>query len=164
MNSTRKMPEGGRSARSLSEAQLRRLLISCQHMDKLLADIEDILNAPESTSAFPKYVDDLSPVQHKKIQDFIGQLRAQLLRAVARQGIAPERPRIAASHAIHAALTFIEIAIEELRPEKMRGYGQISPAGIADLNVVVQELHSCAQQFHRYLPREKAPNLGVSSE
>ncbi len=159
-----KMPESGQSIRSLSEAQLRRLLISCQHMDKLLADVENILHAPESTSAFPKYVDDLSPVQHRKIQDLIGQLRAQLLRAIARQGMAPEKPRIAASHAIRVALTFVEIAIEELRPEKMRGYGQISPAGTADLNAVVQELHGCAQQLHQYLPQEKGPTRGVSSE
>jgi hypothetical protein len=40
MNSMRKMPDGDRRVSSLSEAQLRRLFISCQHMDKLLADIE----------------------------------------------------------------------------------------------------------------------------
>lgn len=163
MNSMQKMPEGGRGAPSLSEAQLRRLFISCQHMDKLLADIEDILSASESTSVFPKYVDDLSPVQHERIQDFIRQLRTQLLRVIARQGIKSEKARIATSHAIHAAMTFVEIAIEELRPEKMRGYGQVSEAGATDLNEVVQELHSSAQQLHQYLLQEKGRSSGSSS-
>ena len=144
---------------SLNEYQLRALLASCHHMDKLLTDIEDILGAPESKSVFPKYIDDLSPIQHRTIQDYIRQLRAQLLRVVAAQGIEPEKPKIAASHAVHATVTFVEIAIAELRPEKMRGYGQVSETARSDLNGLVQELHSSAQQLHRYVLEKQAPDL-----
>jgi len=145
---------------SLNEYQLRALVASCHHIDKLLADVDDILSTSESGSVFPKYVDDLSPAQHKTVQDYIRQLRAQLLRVVAGQGVEPETPKIAASHAIHVALTFVEIAVEELRPGKMRGYGQVSEAGIADLNGLVQELRSSAQQLHRYVLEKKVPDLG----
>jgi len=155
MNSMRKVPDDGRSVPSLNEAQLRRLLISCEHMDKLLANIEEILNTSKPKLAFPKYSDDLSPAQHKRIQEFISRFRAQLTRVVAGQGIQHDKPKIAASHAIQAALTFVEIAVEDLRPEKMRGYGQVSEAGIVDLNAVVQELHDPVQQLQRYLLQHK---------
>lgn len=146
-----KMSDNGRDAPSLNEPQLRRLVASCQYIDKLLADMEDVLNAAEAKSVFPKYSDDLSPIQHQTIQDFIGQFRGLLLRVFAVQGIESDEPKIAASHAIHSALTFIEITIEELKPAKMRGYGQVSEAGMVDLNALINELHGLAQQLHRYL-------------
>lgn len=37
-----------------------------------------------------------------------------------------------ASHVIHTALTFIEIAIEELSPDRMEGYGPVSETGAAN--------------------------------
>jgi hypothetical protein len=48
-------------------------------------------------------------------------------------------------------MTFIEIAIEELSPDKMRGYGTMSEAATAYLNGLVEQLHVSAQQLHRYL-------------
>ncbi len=141
---------------SLNEYQLRALLVSCQHIDKLLGEIEGVLKSSQSGSVFPKYFDDLSPVQHNRIDDYIRRTRADIFRAAAGQGIVPEKEKIPASHSIHATMTFIEIAIEELRPDKMRGYGLMSKAGAAYLNGLVQQLQASAEQFHRYLLHREA--------
>ena len=56
-----------------------------------------------------------------------------------------------ASHSIDVALTFIEIAIAELDPHYMRGYGRVSDEGATDLYGVVAELQSAVKELHRYI-------------
>jgi hypothetical protein len=136
---------------TLSPSQRNRLLITCKHIDKLLADIEEILNATASRSVFPSYVADVSPQQKKTIEDYITRLRAQLLQVAARQSLAAEEPRISASHAIHVDLTFIEIAVTELAPRYMRGYGAVSEQGAAELSQIITELQSTVKELHGYL-------------
>ena len=136
---------------TLSPSQRNRLLITCKHIDKLLADIEEVLNASSSRSVFPSYVSDISPQQRKTIEDYITRLRAQLLQVAARQSLAAEEPRISASHAIHVDLTFIEIAVTELAPRYMRGYGAVSQQGAIDLSQIIIELQSTVKELHGYL-------------
>ena len=143
----------------LNDSQQRNLRISCKHMDKLLQDIDGVLNQGRSNSAFPKYIQDIAPVQRKTIEDYLARIRAQLLRILAGQAITVEKPRTAASHAIHTALTFVEIAIEELSPGRMRGYGPVSDTGIADLNGIMQELQSTVKQLHGYVLQRGVPDL-----
>ena len=132
---------------ALNEYQLRALLVSCQHIDKMLGEIEGVLSCSQSGSAFPKYFYDLSPLQHNAINDYIRRTRADFLRIAAEQDIVSENAKIPASHSIHATMTFIEIAIEELYPDKMRGYGPMSNTGAAYLNELAQQLHASAQAY-----------------
>ncbi len=143
----------------LNDAQQRNLRISCQHMDALLNSVEEVLNSERSNSVFPKYIHDITLVRRKTIEDYLARIRAQLVRVLAGQAIEVEKPRITASHAVHTALTFVEIAIEELSPDRMRGYGPVSEAGAADLNGVMQELQSILRQLHGYVLQRDAPDL-----
>ncbi len=136
---------------ALGPSQRQRLMITCKHIDKLLADIEETLNASSSKSVFPGYVGDIAPQQRKTIEDYIARLREQLLQVLAKQSLAPEEPRISASHAIHVGLTFIEIAITELAPRYMRGYGPVSEQAAIDLQDVIAELQSTVKEMHRYV-------------
>ncbi len=136
---------------TLNPSQCQRLLVTCKHIDKLLGDIEETLNAAASKSAFPNYVDDISNLRRKTIEDYIARLRRHLLQVLASQGLAPEQPRIRASHSIDVGLTFIEIAIAELDPRYMRGYGPVSEKGATDLHGIVAELQSAATDLHRYI-------------
>lgn len=151
--------ERNHAVSSLNDSQQRNLRISCQHMDALLQDIQEVLNSARSNSVFPKYIHDLAPIQRKTIEDYVARVRAQLLRVLAGQSIEVEKPRITASHAIHTALTFVEIAIEELSPGRMRGYGPVTETGAADLNGVMQDLQSVVQQLHGYVLQRNAPDV-----
>jgi GTPase Era involved in 16S rRNA processing len=144
---------------SLNPFQQNSLRVGCAYIDQLLSDIEQVLNVSQTKSVFPKYINDITPVQRKTIEDYIGRIRAQLLRVLAGEAIPVERPKIAASHAINTALTFVDINIEELSPKKMRGYGELSPMAVADLNGVMQELESIVQQMQRYVLQKGAPDL-----
>lgn len=152
--------EQNHATSSLNDSQQRSLRISCEHMDKLLKDVEDTLNPARSNSVFQRYIQDVTPIQRKTIEDYLARIRAQLLRVLAGQAIEVEKPRITASHSIHTVLTFVEIAIEELSPGRMQGYGDVSEMGSADLNGVMQELQSIVQQLHSYVLQRSAPELG----
>jgi len=131
---------------SLNENHLRRLLVSCQYIDKLLSDIESVLNQSSSTTLFRKYRDDLSSVQRKVTQDYIARIRARLGCALDGQNLSVPRPDIAATHSIKTALEFIDIAIEELKPKYMRGYGEVPDAAVPELNGIASELQGLVQK------------------
>lgn len=149
---------------TLNPSQRQRLLVTCKHIDKLLGNIEETLNAAASKSAFPGYIGDITPRQRKTIEDYIARLRGQLLQVLARQSLAPEEPRISATHAIHVDLTFIEIAIAELAPHYMRGYGAVSEQGATDLHGVIAALQSTVKELHGYLLQSNSGNRQDSSD
>ncbi len=148
---------------TLNPSQRQRLLVTCKHIDKLLGNIEETLNAAASKSVFPGYLGDILPQQRKTIEDYIARLREQLLQVLARQSLAPEEPRISAAHAIHVDLTFIEIAIAELAPHYMRGYGAVSEQGASDLQGVIAELQSTVKELHGYVLQSSPGNQSDSS-
>jgi GTP-binding protein EngB required for normal cell division len=144
---------------TLNGAQRQHLLITCQHIDKLLGDVEATLNAAGSKTVFPSYVNDVAPVQRKTIEDYIARVRGQLLQVLAGQSLQPEKPRVSAIHSIHVNLTFVDIAIAELAPHYMRGYGPVSEEGAADLNGIVAELQSAIKELTRYILQPHAGDL-----
>ena len=136
---------------TLNASQRQHLLITCKHIDKLLGDVEATLNAAASKTVFPNYVNDITAVQRKTVEDYIARVRGQLLQVLAGQSLAPEKPRVSVVHSIHVNLTFVDIAIAELAPHYMRGYGPVSEKGAADLNGIVAELQSAIKELTRFV-------------
>jgi hypothetical protein len=136
---------------TLNASQRQRLLITCKHIDGLLSDIEATLNTAASKSVFPMHVEDIDPAQRKAIEHHIARMRGQLLQVLAGQSIAPDPPHISAAHSIHVNLTFIDVAIAELAPRYMRGYGAVSEEGAVALNTIVGELESAVKELTHYV-------------
>jgi GTP-binding protein EngB required for normal cell division len=151
------MPED--SANSLNSNHSRRLSVTCRHIDKMLADMESALSISTSNLAFPQYALDLSPAQRRVIGDYISRIRAQLIRVLDGQEIERPSSDIPVSRALHVNLTFIDIAAEELKPDYMRGYGEIPPAAAVELNGIAGELQSLVKQLDRYLTQGARENL-----
>ncbi|MGB8890057.1 MAG: dynamin family protein [Candidatus Korobacteraceae bacterium] len=146
---------------TLNASQRQHLLVACKHIDKLLSDVEATLNAAGSKTVFPSYGNDVTPIQRKTIEDYSARVRGQLLQVLAGQSLQPEKPRISAIHSIHVNLTFIDIAIAELAPHYMRGYGPVSEEGAADLNGIVAELQSAIKELTRYVLQPRGGDLQV---
>jgi GTP-binding protein EngB required for normal cell division len=143
----------------LNETQQRRLIITCQYIDKMLREIEQVLHSATSLSPFPRYVVDITPAQARVVEDHIRRFRSQLLRALDWQHMKPEPPEIPVTRSITVDLTFINIAIEELRPGYMRGCGAVPEDAVNELNGVAHELRSLAGSMERYLRQELGTNL-----
>jgi GTP-binding protein EngB required for normal cell division/archaellum component FlaC len=151
------MPEG--PANSLNSNHERRLSVTCRHIDKLLAEMESLLNISASKLAFPQYALDLSPAQRRVIEDYIGRIRAQLVRVLDGQGVERPPADIRVSRSLHATLAFVDIAAEELKPEYMRGYGDVPAAAAVELNGIAGELQGLVRQLDQYLMRGPGENL-----
>jgi GTP-binding protein EngB required for normal cell division len=145
---------------SLNSNHERRLSVSCRHIDKLLAEMESTLNVSTSRLAFPQYVADLSPVQRRVIEDYIGRIRAQLVRVLDGQNIERPPADIPISRSLHSYLTFVDIAAEELKPEYMRGYGEVPPEAAVELNGIAGELQGLVRQLDQFLMQGSRESLG----
>jgi hypothetical protein len=137
----------------LNEFQARRLRVTCQYVDRLLGEIEEVLSVAESKAAFPRYAPDVSPVRRRKMEASISRIRGELIRVVEKQGIASDPP-ILASRAIRAAISAIDISVEELKPRYMGGYGELPEAAAAELNSIAGGLQSLVAQLAEDLPAE----------
>ncbi len=143
----------------LNEAQRRRLSVTCSYVDRLLREVEEILHEAASKSPFPRHVVDVTAAQTRVLEDHIRRIREQLLRALAWQNIAPEPSEIPATRAALSHLAFVDIAIEELKPNYMRGSGTVPDDVAEELNGVVRELRSVTQSMERDLRQELGTNL-----
>lgn len=144
-------PGDQKSRESLNPYQANRLRITCHYIDKLLGEIEAVLNTTTSKAAFPRYINDISPAQRRTIEDYIARVRAQLVRVLEGQAIERGKPFIPASRAITVDLGAIDIAAEELKPKYMRGYGEVPESVATELNGIVGELSSLVHRFDRYV-------------
>jgi GTP-binding protein EngB required for normal cell division len=135
----------------LNEYQARHLCVTCQYVDKLLGDLEQVLDASASKAAFPRYSADIAPVQNRTIRDYVARVRARLVHVLDGQGIRRDRPLIPASRAAHVTLGAIDNAMEELKPQYMRGYGDVPDSAARELNGVVSELRGWVSKLDRYL-------------
>jgi len=144
---------------SLNSNHARRLSVTCRHIDKLLADMESVVNVSASKRAFPEYLPDITPAQRHVIEDYIARIRSQLARVLVGQGITRPEPSIPVSRCLHTILTFAGIADEELQPKYMRGYGEIPAAAAVELNGIAAELLSLTNQLDQYIRCGAGENL-----
>jgi hypothetical protein len=141
---------------ALNGSQRHRLLITCKHIDTLLESIDETLNASASKRVFTSYIDDITPQQRRTIEEYILRIREQLLRVMAEQALAPDEPQISAAHSIDVGLSFIDIAIAELAPRYMRGYGPVSEEAATDLQRIVVELQSVVRELRSYMVQPRS--------
>jgi hypothetical protein len=155
---------GAGASAGLNEFQARRLLVTCQYIDKLLAEVEEVLNAADSKATFPRFIPDVSPEQRQKIEEYISLLRAQLIRVLDAQKILREGAFIPATRAVQVALSTIDIALEELKPRYMRGYGEVPDSVAVELDHIVEELRGLVSKADRYVAEAVAAHPAAEKE
>ena len=143
----------------LNENHKRRLLATFGHVDALLSEVVDILNASGQDSPFARHVKDAIPVQQKVVSDYVARIRATMRAALEARKIDLPRPEVSAIWASRTALHYAEIAVEELGPEYMRGYGEISEEAARDLNGMVSQLLDLLNQVESYLAQGSSRDL-----
>jgi GTP-binding protein EngB required for normal cell division len=147
------------AAGKLNSSHKLHLLSSAQHADKLLGEVEAILSASKSKSAFQKYKNSLSPVQVKVIEDYVARIRAQMVRVLEAQDIALPEPGFESIHSIRVTLAFIRIAFQECTPDRMAGYGNVPGSKIRELNGLVDEMVSAVDKLDSYLAQGLGQDL-----
>lgn len=148
----------------LNESQQRRLVVTCQYVDRLLGDLERAFTEAQSNSPFGRYANDLAPAEQRLVHDYIARLRTQLVRMLDGQGLSPPPHRFGLRHSLMTHLTFVDVAVEELKPHYMQGYGAVAPDAAAALNGIVEELHGTIGQMTRALAVDRSEDLRTRLE
>jgi GTP-binding protein EngB required for normal cell division len=145
----------------LSESHQRRLLANAQYADKLLSDIESILSANEAKAAFPKYRPDVSLPQARQLRSQIVRFRDHLIRVLEAVGVRRDTAQFGALHSIGVTLAFVRIAVQEMAPEYLRGYGELPPEIAAEIRGLCAELEGLITGMERNLALGEAVDLAA---
>lgn len=146
------------AAERFNEPQRRRLLSTASYIDKLLLDIEQILSASTS-GGFPKYKNPLAPVQVRVVRDYIKRLRQQIVRVLADLDIPLPEPTFDSTWSIRVTLQFIEVALEEIAPHRLVGYGSVPESLVRPLAGGIQEMKGIVRQLDSYLSQRVEADL-----
>ena len=151
-------PLGNESAQDFNEPQKSRILSSVSYIDKLLIDIEEILSA-SSSHAFPKYKNPPTPAQVRVAKDYISRLRQHILHVLKDLDVQLPAAKFDSTHSIRVTLQFIEVAIEEMAPERLVGYGEVPKDLTHRLAGGLQEMKGIVRQMDSYLIQRPEADL-----
>lgn len=151
-------------ASGLSDLHKRSLAFSCLNLHERLADIEAQLLQAEEASPFSRLVPDLTPVERRVVSDGFGQIRALMLSLLKSNDIPLEVDRISLRWAALTALLHVQVALADMRPEQLRGYGEITPEGGTIAYEFEQELSRAVNQVVHYLQQRTGARLETRLE
>lgn len=141
------------------EYQINHMVATFRHIDRLLEMIQTALTNNEE-GLFPRYVHNLDAEREKELLAFVAELRARMATKMKKYGLAMPPPKTTASHAVESALSFIGIALDDLRPKEMRGYGPVNETAAKELEELIHELQVLTTSAVRSL---KIQDEGVAS-
>jgi len=143
----------------MNENHQRRLVVTFGHVDNLLGEAGHILVAADSSSPFVQYTQDATPVQRKVIDDYIRRVREAMGRVMTDLNLPRPAPVCGALWAAQARVSSAQIAVAEIRPKDMLGYGPLSDADIKALDNIVAELGAALEGLMSYLAQGSDANL-----
>ncbi len=135
----------------LNESQKRSILFSFLDIHRRMAEFEAMLAQGERPSPFSQYVNDLSPTERKVVQDYFARLRAAMLDCLRESDIPLEVRQTSARWALQCGMVFLDIAISEFSPERLRGYGSVDPSAAAQVVKVQQTVRRLVERIAAYL-------------
>lgn len=124
----------------LKYPQQNHLIVSFRYIDKLLSDVEQMVDCAASNCLFPRFLPDLDPEEAREIFDFIKQFREKMRDSLERLAGAIPAAQITASHAIETNLDFVDVAVTEIRSHHMHAYGETTPEAAKVLDSIADEL------------------------
>ena len=148
----------------LNDNHKRHLLHTLEYVDKLLSEALQALSSAETTSPFQRNVSDSLPIQRKVLADYIAHLRGTMVRILGGQGIAVRGPQVSSIWAFQTMLASARIAVEELAPKYMRGYGDLPGEAAHDLEVLQTQITEVLDRMSRFLAQGAGQDLQVRLE
>jgi hypothetical protein len=152
------MPREPVTGDGLNENHLRHIYATCHHIDKLLTAIEGMLDASAPGALFHRFEQTLSPGTRAAVLDGVGRVRATVAAILRRHAIPIPPPAANLASNIRSTLGFIDLDIEEIRPEYMGGYGHLGLRAAADLDAMVAELRQQLAGIAALLPPAHGPD------
>jgi GTP-binding protein EngB required for normal cell division len=138
----------------LSDNHKRRILTSLQYADKLLAESLQALT-PGAHPLFSGHVQDLSPSQSRWVESYAARIRKQMSVLLERCQIELPSATTLSSGKLRTNLTSLDVTLEDIYPEKLRGYGKIDSAAAHDLSWTLRAIRRLVSQLLAFLSESK---------
>jgi GTP-binding protein EngB required for normal cell division len=134
----------------LNENHKRRLVAAFEHADELL---NRSLNAikPARPGLYSHFVQDMPPSEVRWVESYIEKIRDRIYGLLQRFGVELPPPTTRSSWMLKVGLTTLDIALEELYPEQMRGYGQMDRATAGELTWTLDEIRRLLNQLSAFI-------------
>jgi GTP-binding protein EngB required for normal cell division len=142
---------GSNGSEVLNNNHRLQLRVTFQHIDSILTEVEQILADPERHSPFSRYTSDITPAQQRIARDYAARIRATMTKIMTEQAIPFGDPHCGTRWASLTALLAASISVEDLRPARMRGYGEVSLTGSNLLESIRTELNLALGNLQTYL-------------
>jgi hypothetical protein len=98
-------------------------------------------------------MNDLSPTEAKVVQDYFARMRTAMLAHLRDFEIPPDIRRMSLRWSLQTGISFIGITVDELRPSKLRGYGELGQEASAQCTKIYEDLGRLLDQVAAYLRR-----------
>ena len=151
-------------AASLNDNHKRHLLHTLEHVDQVLSGALQTLTSAELPSPFQRCQSDSLPVQRKVLADYVSRLRGMMVRILDSHGIIVPKPQVSSLWSFQSTLLSAKIAVEELAPKYMRGYGDMPDEVAHELDVLTTQLMDVLDRMSGYLARGAGQDLQARLE
>jgi hypothetical protein len=134
----------------LGEHHKRRILVTFQRVDELLNQSLQLLTQSQSGSR-SRHIQDISPSKIPRIESHIQLIRQTIGSFLERLQIALPERLLPLSWVVKTNLTSIDITLEDLYPQKMKGYGDMGSAAAHELTQTLNEIQRLMRQISKAL-------------
>jgi GTP-binding protein EngB required for normal cell division len=136
---------------ALNDSQRRSILLGFLDVHRRMAELEAMIAQSIIASPFSQLVNDLSPTESKVVRDYFARIRTTMLACLQEAGIPLEVRRTSVRWGVEVGTTFLHIAVAELSPESLRGYGPLEASSAAVVSKMQQDLYRLIDRVRAYL-------------
>ena len=122
----------------LNGNHLRRLEAILAYVDSLLQRAEHL--AAGAFTPFEPERPDVAPEDAARLAEVIATMRARMLEASKALGLPPHEEGMSARRSIGIAIEYARVALEDLAPRALRGYGPVDDDVVPVLSAMTAEL------------------------
>ncbi len=140
-----------RTGAAFNDSQRRSVLICLLDLHRRMAEMEATVAHSVIPSPFSEFVDDLSPTEGQVVRDYFARIRTTMLACLEEAGIALEVRRTSARWSLQVGMTFLSVALAEMSPERLRGYGPLAAAAESSIVKIRQDLQRLIDRVGAYL-------------
>ena len=126
--------------------QKQSLLFACLDIHRRMAELESLLTQAEQPTLFSRYVADLAPVEQRVLRDYFARIREVMGNLLGAHNIPLNGKRVSLRWTATTSLTFLHVAVDEMSPGKLRGYGELTSEGRTAVLRIQQELERLVEQ------------------
>jgi GTP-binding protein EngB required for normal cell division len=143
-----------------NDSQRRSVLFVLLDIHHRMTEMEATLSQSLIHPPFSEFVNDLSPTEGQVARDYFARIRTTMIACLQEAGIPLEVRRVSARWSLQCGATFMSVALSEISPERLRGYGLLAPAGESNVIKIRQDLQRLIDRLSAYLRQGLGRDLG----